>query len=624
MKAFSEYLSEQKITAADFENFITVAFNGGPNKDKETPIKSMEAYNAAKPALNKIVNALKSEGFRGRMQQTGRARGTLNPNWMGSDTTPKADMIVGKSGISLKKKGGSQLMSAKKDETLSTFYAAVDFMNKESSEATRLANKLSKVMKEFAVPQKLGTIGDFTLKAKKDYIKTRGAERQLADDYLTKSNLFPKLTKEIREFFEDNPFFHKFFIYEAATGAYKFQPDPAAAADYIVAFDEAGNTSIHRISNGYGKPGKYINNLARDVSIRISWKTHSSRSQKTFPSFRADVRENASIKTFSEMYEDFTKELTENWFTDAAKRVMGFVGRVVSYLMELASKGISAILSFFEYQPDNISVSSVIIEDVYKNSGLGAWFGKGGKGGKSEGGWDRYNEKGERVGKCGDAPEGAAYAACLSAEKAKKLGKEGIAAFVKLKRAAQKKAGDAKKGGEEKKGQKPVFVKTGVNESENEPTNPSLWKKAIAKAKQKFDVYPSAYANAWASKWYKEQGGGWRKATKESVNECTTCEEVSYAIIREEDGKKKKVKLNDPFRTPSGPKKFAVYVKNDKGNVVLVRFGDPKMEIKRDDPERRKSFRARHGCDDPGPKWKARYWACKTWEKGKTVKDVVE
>lgn len=76
-----------------------------------------------------------------------------------------------------------------------------------------------------------------------------------------------------------------------------------------------------------------------------------------------------------------------------------------------------------------------------------------------------------------------------------------------------------------------------------------------------------------------------------------------------------KVKLNKPFRTPSGPKKFSVYVKNDKGNVVKVNFGDPNMEIKRDDPERRKSYRARHHCDNPGPKWKANYWSCKMWSK---------
>ncbi|MEL0117213.1 MAG: anti-CBASS Acb1 family protein, partial [Pelagibacteraceae bacterium] len=82
--------------------------------------------------------------------------------------------------------------------------------------------------------------------------------------------------------------------------------------------------------------------------------------------------------------------------------------------------------------------------------------------------------------------------------------------------------------------------------------------------------------------------------------------------------------LNKPFRMPDGPKKFAVYTKNDKDNVVLVRFGDPEMEIKRDDPERRKNFRARHGCDtDAGPKWKPKYWSCKFWSET-SVSDLLE
>ena len=76
---------------------------------------------------------------------------------------------------------------------------------------------------------------------------------------------------------------------------------------------------------------------------------------------------------------------------------------------------------------------------------------------------------------------------------------------------------------------------------------------------------------------------------------------------------KEKKTLNKPFRTPDGPKKFSVYVKNEKGNIVKVNFGDPNMEIKRDDPDRRKNFRARHNCDNPGPKTKARYWSCRKW-----------
>lgn len=508
-------------------------------------------------------------------------------------------------------------------------------------------------------------------------------------------------------------------------------------------------------------------------------------------------------------------------------------------------------------------------EGTYAKSGLGKWMNQQSAGGGP--GWDRYNEKGERVGKCGDAKEGEAYAACLSRQKADKLGKEKIADFVKRKRAAQRKAGDAKKGGEEKKGQKPTFVKTGVTDLKDEyimeknvPNDPALWKRAIAKAKSKFDVYPcvpldsqaitreglksydelqigediltynmendklewneiehlhfyeqaplkkihkktgfsiratenhkwvvrsgndyqnvslvetkdihkrmriltcaelndvsnmnlfesnwsktdnwvskvlswnkeqreiylassivydgwdkggstkikdrhtfgftqknndhfwatilsaylngyhvsfhdktesitgatiirnkkfhstqnliieddgvedvwcpttknntwvmvqngfititgnSAYANAWAAKWYKGKGGTWR--VEEDCG-CDCDEIIETVIIHEEDGKEKEVKLNDPFRTPGGPKKFAVYVKNDKGNVVLVRFGDPNLSIKRDQPERLKNFRARHGCDeDPGPKWKAKYWSCKFWEKDSPVSKLL-
>jgi superfamily I DNA and/or RNA helicase len=90
----------------------------------------------------------------------------------------------------------------------------------------------------------------------------------------------------------------------------------------------------------------------------------------------------------------------------------------------------------------------------------------------------------------------------------------------------------------------------------------------------------------------------------------------------EYDGRK--VSLNNPTRSDNPKKKYMVYVRNDKGNVVKVYYGDPNMEIKRDDPARRKSFRARHNCDNPGPKYKARYWSCKFWEKGKSVTDLMK
>ena len=108
-------------------------------------------------------------------------------------------------------------------------------------------------------------------------------------------------------------------------------------------------------------------------------------------------------------------------------------------------------------------------------------------------------------------------------------------------------------------------------------------------------------------------------------------EAFEFEVIEEHDDSRlvkaeyqgRKVDLNKPFRLNDGKKKFGVYVKNDKGNVVQVKFGDPKLDIKRDDPERRRNFRARHNCDNPGPKYKARYWSCKFWS-AKSVSDLMK
>ena len=87
----------------------------------------------------------------------------------------------------------------------------------------------------------------------------------------------------------------------------------------------------------------------------------------------------------------------------------------------------------------------------------------------------------------------------------------------------------------------------------------------------------------------------------------------NYNKLNEAEYQGRKVSLGKPFLTPGGPKKRSVYVKNDKGNVIKVNFGDPNMRIKKSNPGRRKSYRARHNCQNPGPRTKANYWSCKQW-----------
>ena len=86
---------------------------------------------------------------------------------------------------------------------------------------------------------------------------------------------------------------------------------------------------------------------------------------------------------------------------------------------------------------------------------------------------------------------------------------------------------------------------------------------------------------------------------------------VDESTLEEAEYQGRKVKLGKPMQGDT--KKFKVYVKNPKGNVVKVNFGQKGMNIKKDNPGARKSFRARMNCDSPGPRHKARYWSCRKW-----------
>ena len=232
--------------------------------------------------------------------------------------------------------------------------------------------------------------------------------------------------------------------------------------------------------------------------------------------------------------------------------------------------------------------------EVYKDSGLGKWFHKQSAGG--EPGWDRYDSTGKKAGKCGDSKDGEPYAACLSKQKAQKLGKKGVASFVKRKRRAQSSAGKPDKG-DGGKGAKPINVKTGVTDKDpkkkgiqemktfreltvelqekNEPTNPKLWSSVLSQARSKFDVYPSAYANAWASKEYKKKGGGWKKKTNESVG-ITEDDKAEYNKLMDKYGDMPMSKV--PMKARLRIRELGRSVRGDKGGPTA---GDLVKSMKR-------------------------------------------
>jgi hypothetical protein len=199
-----------------------------------------------------------------------------------------------------------------------------------------------------------------------------------------------------------------------------------------------------------------------------------------------------------------------------------------------------------------------------------------------DGGWKRINSKGEAVGPCARGSSSEPKPKCMSNKKRKQLSKKRRAAAVRAKRRHDPVADRAGKGG------KPVnvsnFGKGRISEAmeylteKNVPTNPELWSKAKSLARSKFDVYPSAYANGWAAKWYKSKGGGWKKG---KVNEA-----VVFGIFSKKRGKF----LTDPTQTdPSTGMPMAAQYKTNREamptfynqldiNDLMITPYDPKKE----------------------------------------------
>ena len=242
---------------------------------------------------------------------------------------------------------------------------------------------------------------------------------------------------------------------------------------------------------------------------------------------------------------------------------------------------------------------------------------------------------------CGTRGKKRAYAKCVPASKARSMSKKDKESATRRKRAAQNKAN---RGGKQSRGQgkAPIRVSTKPKKQENtmslkleelvgKPITEAQFDEAAGKkdacyhkVKARYDVWPSAYASGALVKCRKVGAKNWgNKSKKESVNEAYDiwAEDGSFGYtmtgIVEAEYQGRKVKLGKPMQ--GDVKKFKVYVKNPAGNVVKVNFGqggDAKggtMRIRKSNPKARAAFRARHNCDNPGPRHKARYWSCRKW-----------
>ena len=270
---------------------------------------------------------------------------------------------------------------------------------------------------------------------------------------------------------------------------------------------------------------------------------------------------------------------------------------------------------------------------------------------------------------CGTSGKKRGYAKCVPASKAASMSKKDKESATRRKRAAQNKAGRGGTSSIRGGGKKPIRVKTkaenvmNLEELVGKPITEAQFDEAAGKkdacyhkVKARYDVWPSAYASGALVKCRKAGAKNWGNKSKKKESMTEDCwvgykqvgmkkkggkmvpncvaevywqnslgESCGYTFefpedeqpVKEAEYQGRKVKLGKIMQGDT--KKFKVYVKNPKGNVVKVNFGqggDAKggtMKIRKSNPKARKSFRARHNCDNPGPRHKARYWSCRKW-----------
>ena len=249
-----------------------------------------------------------------------------------------------------------------------------------------------------------------------------------------------------------------------------------------------------------------------------------------------------------------------------------------------------------------------------KESSLRDWFGRKGAKGKKKG-WVDCN-----------APDGnGGYKSCgrSSGEKRKKY------PACRPTPGACKERGKGKSWGKKAKKKKNEELYMDIDRIINEEIELYLDEKkkkkkkgkkdaCYHKVKSRYKVWPSAYASGALVKCRKVGAKNWGKSKKENLQ--IMIEDETMQVLEEKKKKKSakdRMKCNSPRRIRKGEpghgkKKFVVKA-CDGGTEKIIRYGDANMEIKKDSPKRRKSFRARHKCDKPGSKLKARYWSCKKW-----------
>lgn len=372
---FDQLQEAKKFDATQWEQLIVIAFNGGWRRDRETFDIAEADYRAVEPIAKKIAQDIKQATQSQRTEMlhfgTGAGETVRMVDWWKGKNTPKTDCYTS-SGIriSLKKKGGSQLISGLKNETLSTFTAATKYMNAAPDAYASLLSQIETALtrrinasvfnintiaqsaddiekyRAVSTDQKaqLAAIGIDSETDLKNWIddvitfkkgetrKVSSVDREeiftLAKKMVGIRKEFQKLTPIIQEWFENNPDFKLWFTYEAASGHLKFAPTPKASANWIVEFDTDGErNAVNRLelagsTAAHVRPSSYLRALSQKTTFRLGFKTSSGSGKGgvTAASLRSGEKSKAQVAT-ERTAQDESRTLTDlDYFAESTWR----------------------------------------------------------------------------------------------------------------------------------------------------------------------------------------------------------------------------------------------------------------------------------------------------------------
>jgi len=281
------------------KNWGTITYHKNLGIDEKTFDKVIGFWPKYGAVSMKLGQAFSGAGFKSPMTQTGAGGDKeikLNDQWTtwgGKNKTPKTDMTTAKKKISLKKKGGSQLMSAQQGEAKATFNATLQLMGTTGKNKTYIEGVINKINSDFKTIMLDGTIGDLEKpnSALRKSLQKSGQLNKKQQEVATQQKVNEKLSELMEEVFNGkgkdgkvkafNKSFKEHFVFEAASGLTKFKAG-LGTASHLVEFTESGTISknysigtIDGLGDGQWSIDKEIIKMANQIDFYVSFKTGS-------------------------------------------------------------------------------------------------------------------------------------------------------------------------------------------------------------------------------------------------------------------------------------------------------------------------------------------------------------